>query len=69
MSMPGRGVSHLSLVDPDARMLEAFELREGQWLLLATLVDDAPVSLPPLDAITFSLLSLWPEVIAGREGG
>ena len=58
-------VGHLWLVDPDARTLEAFEIREGQWLLLATLTDDAPVSLPPFDAITFPLDALWPEVIAG----
>ena len=60
-------VRHLWFVDPDARMLEAFELREGHWLLLATLVDDAPVSLPPFDAITFLLDALWPDVIAGAE--
>ncbi len=60
-------VRHLWFVDPDARMLEAFELREGHWLLLATLVDDAPVSLPPFDAITFPLDALWPDVIAGAE--
>ena len=58
-------VGHLWFVDPDTRTLEAFELREGQWLLLATLADDAPVSLPPFDAITFPLDALWPEVIAG----
>ena len=61
------GVRHLWFVDPDARMLEAFELREGLWLLLATLADDVPVSLPPFDAITFPLDALWPEVIAGAE--
>ena len=60
-----KGVHHLWFVDPDARTLEAFALREGQWLLLATLVDDAPVSLPPYAAITFPLDALWPEVIAG----
>ena len=60
-------VRHLWFVDPDARTLEAFELREGHWLLLATLVDDAPVSLPPFDAITFPLDALWPDVIAGPE--
>ena len=62
------GVRHLWFVDPDARTLEAFELREGHWLLLATLVDDVPVSLPPFDAITFPLDALWPEVttVAGN---
>ncbi len=58
------GIHHLWFVDPDARTLKAFELREGRWLLLATLVDDASVSLPPFDAMTFPLNARWPEVIA-----
>ena len=53
------GVSHLWFVDPDARTLEAFELREGHWVLLATLANDIPVSQPPFDAITFPLGALW----------
>ena len=61
------GVCHLWFVDPDARTLEAFALREEQWVLIDTLVDDAPVSLPPFDAITFPLDALWPEVIAGGK--
>jgi len=63
------GVSHLWFVDPDARTLEAFELREGQWVLLATLADEDPVSLPPFDAITFPLDALWPETSASGTGG
>ncbi len=63
------GIGHLWFVDPDARTLEAFALRDGRWLLLATLVDDAPVSLPPFDAITFPLDALWPEATAGPEKG
>ena len=54
------GVCHLWFVDPDAKMLEVFELGGGLWTLLATLADDAPVSLPPFDAITFPLDALWP---------
>ena len=54
------GVKHLWFVDPTAKGLEAFELREGQWVLIATLKDDDPVSVPPFDAITFSLADLWP---------
>ena len=57
------GVGHLWFVDPGAKMLEAFELREGKWVLLATLIGDAPVSLPPFDAITFPLNALWPESV------
>ena len=49
------GVGHLWLVDPTDRILEAFELREGEWVLIATAKDDEPVSIRPFDAITFSL--------------
>ena len=54
------GVGHLWLVDPADRTLEAFELREGQWVLIASAKDDEPISIRPFDAITFSLGDLWP---------
>lgn len=54
------GVGHLWFVDPDARTLEAFELLSGRWVSLAKLTGDAPVSLPPFDAIQFNLSDLWP---------
>ncbi len=53
------GVQHLWLIDPVDRILEAFEFRDGQWLLIASAQDDEPVSIPPFDAITFSLGELW----------
>ncbi|HUL14323.1 MAG TPA: Uma2 family endonuclease [Methylococcaceae bacterium] len=53
------GVAHAWLVDPLARTLEAFELREGAWVLMATLKDDDPVCVAPFAAITFSLADLW----------
>ena len=53
------GVPHLWLVDPIARTLEAFELRAGQWSLIAAVSGDAAVSLPPFDAISFPLGALW----------
>lgn len=52
-------VAHAWLVDPLARTLEAFSLRAEGWLLIATLKDDEAVSVPPFDAITFSLADLW----------
>jgi len=55
------GVAHLWFVDPDAKTLEVFVLRMGQWVLLATLADDTPVSQPPFDAVAFPLDALWPE--------
>ena len=54
------GVGHLWLVDPVDRTLEAFDLCEGQWVLIATAKDDDPVSIRPFDAVTFSLDDLWP---------
>jgi len=53
------GVAHVWLVDPIARLLEAYELQQGRWVLLATLKDDDSVSLPPFDAVSFSLADLW----------
>ena len=53
------GVAHLWLIDPTDRTLEAFELHDGQWLLIASAKDDEPVSIRPFDAITFSLGDLW----------
>ena len=55
-----QGVPHLWLVDATDRTLEAFELRDGEWVLIATATDDDPVSIRPFDAITFSLGDLWP---------
>ena len=54
------GIGHLWLIDPTDRTLEALELHEGQWPLIASAKDDEPVSVRPFDAITFSLGDLWP---------
>jgi len=55
------GVVHVWLVDPQLRTLEAFENKEGKWLLLATLKEQDQVSLPPFDAIVFDLSLLWAD--------
>ena len=60
-STPGRASSHLWFVDPLARGLEAFELRDGRRLPIASLKDDDAVSVPPFEAIAFSLADLWPD--------
>ena len=54
------GVGYLWFVEPTDRTLEAFELRNGEWVLLATAQDDAAVSIRPFDAVSFSLGDLWP---------
>ena len=63
------GVGHLWFVDPGAQTLEAFELRDGKWMLIDTLFGDASVSLPPFGAIAFPLGALWPEVALGAHRG
>ena len=42
------------------RTLEAFELRDGEWVLIGCAKDDEPVSIRRFDAVTFSLGDLWP---------
>ncbi len=54
------GVRHLWLVDPDAKSLEAFELRGTEWVSIDKRFDEESVSLPPFDAISFNLGYLWP---------
>ncbi len=53
------GVGFLWFIDPTARTLEAFELRDGFWALLDMLTGDAGISVPPFDAISFDLSDLW----------
>lgn len=53
------GVPYLWLIDPDLKILEAYELNEGKWVLQITLDNDKPVSVRPFDAIEFPLSALW----------
>ena len=54
------GVRHLWHLDPRAKTLETFELRDEHWLLTHTFIDQDDVCAPPFEAITFSLGLLWP---------
>jgi hypothetical protein len=47
------------MVDPIARMLEAFRLDGGLWVMLGAWRDDAVVSAPPFDAVPLELSVLW----------
>ncbi len=53
-------VRHLWYLDPRTEVLEVFENRNGQWLLLATYSGSDTVSAPPFEAISLSLSDLWP---------
>lgn len=52
-------VRHLWLVDPRARMLEAYRLEQRAWLRLGTWVGDAAARIEPFDAIELEVGALW----------
>ena len=54
------GVSHSWLLNPTTQVLEAYELRDGKWLLIDTFVEGAQVNAPPFAAAPFPLAVLWP---------
>jgi Uma2 family endonuclease len=54
------GVGHLWHIDPVARLLEVFELRNGQWLLFESFSDGDLVEAPPFAAAAFQIGLLWP---------
>ncbi len=53
------GIPYLWFVDPIARSLETFALRGTEWVLIDRLFEDASVSLPPFEAVSFNLGELW----------
>ncbi len=53
------GIPDCWLVDPNSKTLEAFRLKDGQWVLLASFVDDAEVVAKPFAAVPFALDALW----------
>ena len=61
------GVGYLWLVDPDVQSLEAFELHGTEWVLIDKLFDDASVSLPPFEEVSFNLGDLWPPHAVHKE--
>ena len=63
------GVPHMWLIDPKARSLEAFELRGGNFALVTRRTGDQLVSVPPFEAINFSLAELWADSTLHRGPG
>ena len=61
------GVTYHWFVDADDQSLAAFELRGSQWELIDALYNDATVSLPPFESISFNLAELWPPNSIHRE--
>jgi Uma2 family endonuclease len=53
------GIAHYWLVDPDARTLEALELRAGRWVDVGTFDDTAVARIAPFDAVELSVGRLF----------
>ena len=53
-------IGHLWHLDPVAKLLEVFELRDGQWVLFESFSDGDLVKAPPFEAVAFPITSLWP---------
>ncbi len=55
------GVAFLWLVDPAARTLEAFALKDEHWTVIGQFKDQEQVSIEPFTAISLALADLWIE--------
>jgi hypothetical protein len=53
------GVAHYSLIDPEARVLEALSLRGGSWVELGVYDDSATARIAPFDAIELEVGRLF----------
>ena len=53
-------VEFLWHLDPVARLLEAFVLQSGKWVLFDAFGDGEIVKAPPFDAAPFEIAALWP---------
>jgi len=57
-------VSHLWLLNPDARTLEVYRLQDGDWLVVAVHTGETPIRVEPFEAIELDLATLWGETPA-----
>ena len=55
------GVSHLWLLNPDARTLEVFRLRGDEWVVSAVHTGETPVRAEPFEAMELDFKTLWGE--------
>lgn len=64
------GVRHYWLVDPDARTLEALELRDGRWVDAGTFdAEGAPARVPPFELVELPIGRLFlPRTEASDDG-
>jgi len=54
-------VPYLWFIEPDNRTLEAFELQNEKWTLIATRANDDEIAIDPFAEVPFLLGALWPD--------
>jgi Uma2 family endonuclease len=60
-------IRHYWLIDPDARVLEALELRDGIWVEVGVYDDEASARIPPFDAVELEVGRLFLPRDADQE--
>ncbi len=53
------GVPHYWLIDPEARLLEAYESQAGRWVRLGGW-ESGPAAIPPFEAVEIDVTHLFP---------
>jgi Uma2 family endonuclease len=54
-----QGVSHLWLVDPDARQLDVFALNHGGWMFVKSFLEDDVADIVPFEGTPLLLSNWW----------
>jgi Putative restriction endonuclease len=60
-------VPYLWHLNPAAKLLEVFELKDEHWVLFEVFQDNEQVAAPPFSAVPFSLADLWPLDMAPEQ--
>ena len=61
------GVGHYWIVDPLARLIEAYELQGGRWLDAGTYAEEDTARIPPFEAVEIPVGRLFLPRPAGEE--
>ncbi len=56
------GVPHYWMIPPSERLVEAFALRDGEWVRSGAWGDDAKVRIPPFETIELDTARLFPPL-------